>query len=42
MQTPNAIGWFDLYVDDLNRATTFYEAVLQRRLAPIVDPTGKP
>ena len=41
MQTPNAIGWFDQYVDDLNRATTFYETVFQRRLAPIGDPTGE-
>lgn len=41
MQTPNAIGWFDQYVDDLNRATTFYETVFQRRLAPIGDPSGE-
>jgi predicted enzyme related to lactoylglutathione lyase len=41
MQKPNAVGWFDLYVDDLKRATTFYEAVFQRRLAPIGDPTGE-
>lgn len=38
---PNAIGWFDLYVDDLDRAVTFYEAVFQRRLEPIGDPTGE-
>jgi predicted enzyme related to lactoylglutathione lyase len=41
MHKPNAIGWFDLYVDDMDRATAFYETVLQRRLAPIVDPTGE-
>ena len=41
MHKPNAIGWFDLYVDDLDRATTFYENVFQRRLAPIGDPTGE-
>jgi uncharacterized protein len=41
MPTPNAIGWFDLYVDDMNRATAFYEAVFQRRLEPIGDPTGE-
>jgi uncharacterized protein len=37
----NAIGWFDLYVDDLERATAFYEAVLQQRLEPMGDPTGE-
>jgi predicted enzyme related to lactoylglutathione lyase len=29
MQTSNAIGWFDLYVDDLERAAAFYEAVFR-------------
>jgi uncharacterized protein len=41
MHKPNAIGWFDLYVDDMERATAFYETVFQRRLAPIGDPTGE-
>jgi predicted enzyme related to lactoylglutathione lyase len=41
MQTTNAIGWFDLYVDDLNRAVTFYETVFQQTLEPIGDPTGE-
>jgi uncharacterized protein len=41
MNSPNAIGWFDLYVDDMDRATAFYEAVFQKRLEPIDDPTGE-
>jgi len=41
MGKPNAIGWFDLYVDDIERATSFYETVLQVRLEPIGDPTGE-
>lgn len=41
MDKPNAIGWFDLYVDDMDRATAFYEAVFQSRLEPIGDPTGE-
>jgi predicted enzyme related to lactoylglutathione lyase len=41
MQKPNAIGWFDLYVDDMGRATNFYETVFQCRLEPIGDPTGE-
>jgi len=38
---PNAIGWFDIYVSDLNRAAAFYEAVLGQKLEPIGDPTGE-
>lgn len=41
MSKPNAIGWFDLYVDDMERAAQFYETVLQQRLEPIDDPTGE-
>jgi uncharacterized protein len=41
MATSNAIGWFDIYVADMNRAVTFYETVLQQKLAPIGDPTGE-
>jgi predicted enzyme related to lactoylglutathione lyase len=41
MEKPNAIGWFDLYVDDMDRAVVFYETVFQQRLEPIGDPTGE-
>ncbi len=41
MDKPNAIGWFDVYVDDMGRAAAFYEAVLPHRLEPIGDPTGE-
>jgi uncharacterized protein len=41
MSKPNAIGWFDLYVSDLDRAVKFYQSVLQQTLAPIGDPTGE-
>lgn len=41
MAKPNAIGWFDVYVDDIERATTFYETVFQLRLEPMGDPTGE-
>lgn len=41
MDRPNAVGWFDVYVDDLGRAAAFYEAVLPHRLEPIEDPTGE-
>lgn len=41
MAQPNAIGWFDIYVDDMDRAVAFYESVLKQKLEKIVDPTGK-
>lgn len=41
MAASNAIGWFDLYVDDMDRAVNFYQQVLQRTLQPIGDPTGE-
>ncbi|WP_353269135.1 VOC family protein [Gemmatimonas sp.] len=41
MEKPNAIGWFDLYVEDMSRAVTFYETVLQQQLTVMDDPTGE-
>lgn len=37
----NAVGWFDIFVDDLDRAVDFYQAVLGRKMEPIIDPTGE-
>ena len=41
MSKTNAVGWFDIYVDDLDRATAFYEAVLGVKLEAMGDPTGE-
>jgi uncharacterized protein len=41
MAKTNAIGWFDVYVTDMNRAVAFYESVLQQKLTSIGDPTGE-
>ena len=41
MTQMNAIGWFDIYVDDLDRAVKFYETVLGRKMEPMDDPTGE-
>lgn len=41
MTKMNAIGWFDIYVDDLDRATAFYETVMGQKLEPLGDPTGE-
>ena len=34
----NPIGWFEIYVDDMSRAKTFYETVLNVSLTSMVDP----
>ena len=41
MSKSNAIGWFDIYVNDMSRAVNFYESVLKQKLEPIGDPTGE-
>lgn len=41
MSKMNAVGWFDIYVNNMDRAVAFYEAVLGSKLEPIVDPTGE-
>lgn len=41
MTKMNAIGWFDLYVTDMDRAVIFYETVFGYKLESIVDPTGE-
>jgi uncharacterized protein len=41
MQKANAIGWFDVYVDDMQRAVAFYETVFKQKLEKIHDPTGE-
>lgn len=41
MAKTNAIGWFDIYVNDMKRAVTFYESVLKQKLEAIGDPTGE-
>ncbi|MGL4576208.1 MAG: VOC family protein [Burkholderiaceae bacterium] len=41
MAKTNAIGWFDIYVNDMSRAVAFYENVLKQKLEKIGDPTGE-
>ena len=41
MAIHNAIGWFDIYVDDMDRAVEFYESVLDQKLEAMGDPTGE-
>ncbi len=39
MKAINPVGWFEIYVDDMERAQKFYEAVLQTTLSDLADPT---
>ena len=32
------VGWFDIYVEDMDRAQRFYETVLETELSPMDDP----
>lgn len=41
MSKMNAVAWFDIYVDDLDRAVAFYETVLGHKLEAMGDPTGE-
>ena len=43
MNPTNPVGWFEIYVTDMDRAAQFYETVLQHKLAPLPDaPAGTP
>jgi predicted enzyme related to lactoylglutathione lyase len=35
----NAVGWFDIYVNDMNRAVNFYQTVFNQTLESLGDPT---
>src|SRR4030095_7568709 len=37
----NPVVWFEIYVDDFNRAVKFYETVLNIKLTNMQDPTNK-
>jgi hypothetical protein len=41
MTQMNAVGWFDIYVNEMARATGFYKAVLDADLEDMADPTGE-
>ena len=38
MAIPNPVVWFEIYVQDLERARRFYEAVLDVKLEPLASP----
>src|SRR5579863_896464 len=36
----NPVGWFEIYVEDMKRARTFYETVLASKLTALPKPPG--
>lgn len=36
----NSVGWFEIYVDDMARAKSFYQTVFETNLENLGDPTG--
>jgi predicted enzyme related to lactoylglutathione lyase len=39
MQGVNPVGWFEIYVQDIDRAQAFYESVLGITMTDLPDPT---
>jgi len=39
MKMKNPVGWFEIYVDDIERAKAFYEKVLQVKLEKLPNPS---
>lgn len=37
----NPVSWFEIYVEDMSRASTFYEGVFGVKLTNMDDPTGQ-
>ena len=42
MSAENPVVWFEIYVDDMARASRFYEQVLEVTLADMPSPTDEP
>ena len=40
MKSENPVVWFEIYVNDLDRAKSFYEKVFKTELSPLGDPTN--
>lgn len=38
----NPVGWFEIYVNDMERAKKFYETMLNVTLEPLPNPTDQP
>ena len=40
MNRENPVSWFEIYVDDIERAKNFYESVLETQMSELPNPTG--
>ncbi len=40
MPQNNVVGWFEIYVNDMERASVFYQTVLEQKLEKMDDPTN--
>lgn len=40
MSQNNMVGWFEIYVNDMERAVSFYETVLDKKLGTMEDPAN--
>ena len=40
MKKENPVTWFEIYVDDMERAKKFYETMLETELSELADPNG--
>lgn len=41
MNRENPVGWFEIYVDDIDRAKSFYETVFDTTLSSLPTPTDE-
>ena len=41
MTQMNAVGWFDIHVDDMDRAEGLFSAILDANMEDMNDPTGE-
>jgi len=41
MKKENPVVWFEIYVDDMDRATKFYETVFETTLSSLAEPTDE-
>lgn len=41
-KSPNPVTWFEIYVDDMERASKFYETVFAIQFTDLTNPTSHP
>lgn len=41
-KSQNPVTWFEIYVDDMERATKFYETIFEMKFIEMANPTEQP